>query len=123
MVYNEYHVVLEVDQAGGVKYHDYATYGLDFPVIPCLHQRIANRTRIFAFRMVRASLKGWQYAVEHPDEAAAIVLKYDKTCVQTSQHQLSMMKESQAVQVEGRQLVALMPTLQPQSIPFCSMAC
>ncbi len=43
--------------------------------------------------MVRASLRGWQYAVDHPEEAADIVLKYDKSGVQTREHQLSMMNE------------------------------
>ena len=107
MVYNEYHVVLE----SGIKPEelniiDYATYGLDFPGDTLFtSNEIAKQNPDLCLRMVRASLKGWQYAVEHPDEAAAIVLKYDKTGVQTSQHQLSMMKEiAKLVQVEGRQL-------------------
>jgi NitT/TauT family transport system substrate-binding protein len=44
-------------------------------------------------RMLRASLRGWQYAVEHPEEAADIVLKYDETGLQTRDHQISMMNE------------------------------
>ena len=30
-------------------------------------------------RFVRATFKGYQYAIEHPDEAADLTLKYDKT--------------------------------------------
>jgi len=30
-------------------------------------------------RFVRATFKGYQYAIEHPDEAADLALKYDKT--------------------------------------------
>lgn len=30
-------------------------------------------------RFVRATFKGYQYAIEHPDEAAALALKYDPT--------------------------------------------
>ena len=55
--------------------------------------------------MVRASLKGWQYAIDHPEEAVDIVLKYDQTGVQTRAHQMSMMTEiAKLVQVQGRQV-------------------
>jgi ABC-type nitrate/sulfonate/bicarbonate transport system substrate-binding protein len=30
-------------------------------------------------RFVRATLKGYQYAIEHPDEAAELALKYDES--------------------------------------------
>jgi len=107
MVYNEYHVVLE----NGIKPEelniiDYANYGLDFPGDTLFtSKKIAEQSPDLCIRMVRASLKGWQYAIEHPDEAVAIVLKYDKSGVQKSGHQLSMMTEIvKLVQVEGRQL-------------------
>jgi NitT/TauT family transport system substrate-binding protein len=55
--------------------------------------------------MLRASLRGWQYAVEHPEEAASIVLKYDETGIQTQEHQLSMMNEiAKLVRVSVRPL-------------------
>ncbi len=44
-------------------------------------------------RFVRASMKGWAYAQEHPDEAAQIVLDNDTTGAQTIEHQLYMVKE------------------------------
>ncbi len=44
-------------------------------------------------RMLRASLAGWQYALEHPEEAVDMVLKHDTTGVQKREHQLVMMKE------------------------------
>lgn len=44
-------------------------------------------------RFVRASMKGWTYAQEHPDEAAQIVLDNDTTGAQTIEHQLYMVKE------------------------------
>jgi NitT/TauT family transport system substrate-binding protein len=107
MVYNEYHVVLE----SGIKPEDlnvidYADYGLDFPGDTLFtSQKIAQQDPDLCMRMVRASLKGWQYAIEHPEESAAIVIKYDKTGVQTSEHQVSMMTEiAHLVQMEGRQL-------------------
>lgn len=44
-------------------------------------------------RFVRASQKGWQYAVEHPDEAAQIVIDNDESGAQTIEHQKYMMGE------------------------------
>lgn len=107
MIYNEYHVVLE----SGVKPEDlniidYADYGLDFPGdLLFTHRQTAEQNPDLCTRMVRASLRGWQYAVEHPEEAADIVLKYDESGVQTRKHQLSMMDEiARLVQVSGHQL-------------------
>ncbi|MCM2293171.1 ABC transporter substrate-binding protein [Allorhizobium sp. BGMRC 0089] len=44
-------------------------------------------------KFVRASMKGWNYAKEHPDEAADIVLDNDTTGAQTKEHQEYMMHE------------------------------
>ncbi|KQT45199.1 nitrate ABC transporter substrate-binding protein [Aureimonas sp. Leaf454] len=44
-------------------------------------------------RFVSASMKGWQYAKENPDEAAGIVLDNDTTGAQTEAHQTFMMTE------------------------------
>ncbi|MGH1414188.1 MAG: ABC transporter substrate-binding protein [Pelagimonas sp.] len=44
-------------------------------------------------RFVRASMKGWKYAEENPDEAADIVLENDATGAQTEKHQQRMMRE------------------------------
>ena len=44
-------------------------------------------------RFVRASMRGWQWAAENPDDAAMIVLDYDETGAQTEEHQLRMMRE------------------------------
>ena len=44
-------------------------------------------------RFVKASLKGWDYARQNPDEAADIVLENDATGAQTEQHQKRMMGE------------------------------
>ena len=44
-------------------------------------------------RFVRASMKGWKYAEENPDEAAEIVLENDQTGAQTEKHQKRMMGE------------------------------
>jgi NitT/TauT family transport system substrate-binding protein len=44
-------------------------------------------------RFVKASMKGWDYAREHPDEAAQIVINNDDSGGQTLAHQLYMIKE------------------------------
>ena len=44
-------------------------------------------------RFVRASMKGWKYAEENPDEAANIIIEYDDTGAQTLEHQQYMMGE------------------------------
>ncbi|MFN3225699.1 MAG: ABC transporter substrate-binding protein [Hyphomicrobiales bacterium] len=44
-------------------------------------------------RFVRASMAGWNWAQENPEEAAMIVLEYDQTGAQTEAHQIRMMGE------------------------------
>jgi len=44
-------------------------------------------------RFLKASVKGWKWAAEHPEEAAEIVLEYDDTGAQTEEHQIRMAKE------------------------------
>jgi NitT/TauT family transport system substrate-binding protein len=44
-------------------------------------------------RFLEASIQGWEYAAEHPDEAADIVLENDETGAQTEKHQRRMMGE------------------------------
>jgi NitT/TauT family transport system substrate-binding protein len=95
MIYNEYHVVLESGVAPEtLNIIDYADYGLDFPGdVLFTSQQLLKENPDLAVRMARASLRGWQYAVDHPEEAAEIVLKYDESGIQTKDHQLSMMNE------------------------------
>lgn len=107
MVYNEYYAVLE----SGIAQEDlniinYADYDLDFPGDTLFTSKAtAEQNPDLCVGMVRASLKGWQYAIEHPEEAVEIVLKYDQTGVQTQKHQISMMTEiAKLVQVQGRQV-------------------
>ena len=44
-------------------------------------------------RFVRASMKGWEWARENPEEAAGIVLDNDASGAQTEHHQIRMMGE------------------------------
>jgi len=95
MLYNEYHVVLESGIAAEeLNVIDYADYGLGFPGDTLFtSSQLAEQNPELCVRMVRASLRGWQYAIDHPEEAADIVLKYDTTKTQTRPHQLTMMQE------------------------------
>ncbi len=44
-------------------------------------------------RFVKASMRGWDYARENPEEAAQIVLDNDETGAQTEKHQVRMVGE------------------------------
>ncbi|MBL8710591.1 MAG: ABC transporter substrate-binding protein, partial [Rhodospirillaceae bacterium] len=44
-------------------------------------------------RFLKASMKGWEYAVANQDEAVGIVLENDETGAQTEGHQKTMMEE------------------------------
>ncbi len=107
MIYNEYYMVLE----SGVKPQDltvidYADYGLDFPGDALFtSMAFAGQKPDLCVRMVRATLKGWEYAIAHPEEAVDIVMKYDKTGSLNRNHQLSMMQEiAKLVSVDGREV-------------------
>jgi NitT/TauT family transport system substrate-binding protein len=107
MIYNEYHTVLESGlEAEDLNVIDYADYGLGFPGdVLFTSRQLAKQHPDLCIRMLRASLRGWQYAIDHPEEAVDIVLKYDKSGAQTRSHQLSMMDEiSKLVRVPGRDI-------------------
>jgi len=95
MIYNEYYTVLE----SGVKPEElniinYTDYGLGFPGDALFTStKFAKESPKICAGMVRASLRGWQYAIERPEEAVDIVLKYDDTGAQKRDHQLAMMRE------------------------------
>ncbi len=48
-------------------------------------------------RFVKASMKGWDYAQAHPDEAVKIVLDNDSSGAQTEEHQKHMMGDVNAL--------------------------
>ncbi len=95
MVYNEYHVVLESGIAANeLSIINYADFGLDFPGDTLFTTReLVEQNPDLCTRMLRASLRGWEYAIANPEEAADIMLKYDLSGTQTRAHQLAMMRE------------------------------
>jgi NitT/TauT family transport system substrate-binding protein len=97
MTYNEYWQVIDAgitpEQLTTFKYEDEGVATLEDGLY-VLEDRLADPA--FAdqmVRFVRASMKGWKYAEENPDEAAMIVLENDETGAQTEAHQKRMMGE------------------------------
>ncbi|RME06905.1 MAG: myristoyl transferase [Anaerolineae bacterium] len=95
MIYNEYHTVLESGyRPDEINIIDYADYGLNFPGdLLMTHTRLVEENPRLVEGMVRASLRGWKYALENPEEAVDIVLKYDTAGLLEREHQLTMMDE------------------------------
>ncbi|MEL7151555.1 MAG: ABC transporter substrate-binding protein [Pseudomonadota bacterium] len=97
MTYNEYWQVIDAgvspDDLITFKYEDQGVATLEDGLY-VLEDRLSEEG--FADKMerfVRASMKGWKWAEENPEDAAMIVLDYDETGAQTEQHQVRMMGE------------------------------
>ncbi|WP_295045563.1 ABC transporter substrate-binding protein [uncultured Paracoccus sp.] len=97
MTYNEYGQVLDAGIAPEdlvtFKYEDQGVATLEdgLYVLDSTLEDSAKVTDLVKF--VRASMKGWKYAEEHPEEAAQIVLDNDETGAQTLDHQVRMVQE------------------------------
>ena len=97
MTYNEYGQVLDAGIAPEdlvtFKYEDQGVATLEdgLYVLESTLQDDAKVTDLVKF--VRASMKGWKYAEENPEEAAQIVLDNDETGAQTLDHQVRMVTE------------------------------
>jgi NitT/TauT family transport system substrate-binding protein len=97
MTYNEYWQVIDA----GISADDLVTFKYEDQGVATLEDglyALEDSLKDEAFvdkmaRFVRASMKGWKYAEENPDEAAEIVLENDATGAQTEQHQKRMMGE------------------------------
>lgn len=94
MIYNEYLRVLDSGYTEDeINIIDFAQYGLNFPgQVIFTHKSILENRPELCERMVRASLKGWAWAMEHPEAAVDIVLQYDETRTLEKKHQLEQMK-------------------------------
>jgi NitT/TauT family transport system substrate-binding protein len=59
-----------------------------------MEDTLADPAKVDAYvRFVKASMKGWQYALENPDEAAQIVVDSDETGAAELAHQKYMVGE------------------------------
>lgn len=97
MTYNEYWQVIDAgiaaDDLVTFKYEDQGVATLEDGLYVLEDQLDDQAFADKMTRFVRASMKGWKYAEENPDEAAEIVLEYDETGAQTERHQKRMMGE------------------------------
>lgn len=95
MIYNEYLVVLRSGiSEDELNIIDYADYNLDFPGDLLFTSRdLLENDPDLCVGMLRASLRGWEYAIRNPPEAAEIVIDFDQSGLLEYRHQLAMMKE------------------------------
>jgi NitT/TauT family transport system substrate-binding protein len=97
MTYNEYWQVIDA----GLKPEDLTVFKYEDQGVATLEDGLyvlEDKLQDPAFvdtmaKFVRASMKGWKWAEENPDEAALIVLENDETGAQTEAHQKRMMGE------------------------------
>ena len=97
MTYNEYWQVIDAgipaDDLVVFKYEDQGVATLEDGLY-VLEASLNDPAMVDKYaRFVRASMKGWAYAAENPDEAAEIVLENDATGAQTEKHQKRMVGE------------------------------
>ena len=97
MTYNEYWQVVDAGLSPSelvvYKYEDQGVATLEDGLY-VLEKNLKNKAFVDKMaRFLRASIKGWKYAADHPDEAADIVLENDDTGAQTEKHQRRMMRE------------------------------
>ncbi|MDA3858607.1 MAG: ABC transporter substrate-binding protein [Roseovarius sp.] len=97
MTYNEYGQVLDAgiteDQLITFKYEDQGVATLEDGLY-VLEDKLSDPAEVDKLtRFVRASMKGWKWAEQNPEEAAMIVLDNDATGAQTEKHQIRMMGE------------------------------
>ena len=97
MTYNEYWQVIDAGlsptELVTFKYEDQGVATLEDGLY-VLEENLADPA--FEDKMVRfvaASMQGWKWAEENPEDAAMIVLEYDETGAQTEEHQVRMMGE------------------------------
>lgn len=97
MSYNEYGQVLDA----GIKEDQLVTFDYQSEGVSVLEDGLyvlEDRLKDPAFvetmaKFVRASMKGWKYVEQHPEEAAEIVVENDESGAQTIEHQTYMSKE------------------------------
>lgn len=97
MTYNEYWQIIDAgltpDDLVVFKYEDQGVATLEDGIY-VLEENLNDPAFVDKMvRFVRASMKGWKWAEENPDEAAMIILDNDASGAQTEEHQKRMMAE------------------------------
>ncbi|MSU92244.1 ABC transporter substrate-binding protein [Rhodobacteraceae bacterium 2CG4] len=97
MTYNEYGQVLDAGYTGDdLVNFNYLEQGIGMleDGLYVLEENLEDPAFVDKMvRFVRASMKGWKYAEENPEEAAQIIIDNDPTGAQTLDHQTYMMGE------------------------------
>lgn len=94
-IYNEYHVVLE----SGMKESDMYVFNIEDAGVAMLEDTLiakkdwVEKNRDVAVKAVRATLKGWNYAIDNQAEAVDIVMKNVTAGSTTKEHQVTMLQE------------------------------
>ncbi len=97
MTYNEYWQVIDAglpaEELVVFKYEDQGVATLEDGIY-VLESSLKDPAKVDKLvRFLKASMKGWDWAVKNPDEAAEIVLENDETGAQIEKHQKRMMGE------------------------------
>ena len=97
MTYNEYGQVLDAgvseDELVTFMYEDQGVATLEDGIY-VLEENLEDPVFVDKMvRFVRASMKGWKWAEENPEEAGLIVVEYDETGAQGEEAQIRMMGE------------------------------
>ncbi|MGH1354569.1 MAG: ABC transporter substrate-binding protein [Thalassovita sp.] len=97
MTYNEYWQIIDAglspDDLVVFKYEDQGVATLEDGMY-VLEENLNDPAFVEKMvKFVRASMKGWKWAEENPDDAAMIVLDNDASGAQTEEHQMRMMGE------------------------------
>ncbi|HOW43449.1 MAG TPA: ABC transporter substrate-binding protein [Candidatus Omnitrophota bacterium] len=111
MWYNEYHTLLNAGfNSDELSTFFFSDYGLNFPEdgIYCREETLRDAPQAAA-AFVRASLAGWRYAFEHPDETLDIVLRYMQTAHVPANrvHQRWMLERMKDLILPGNDAAAL----------------
>ena len=97
MTYNEYGQALDAGYGpDNLTIFNYTEMGNDLleDGLYVMEDTLSDPARVDAYtRFVKASMKGWAYALENPEEAAEIVVESDDTGAAEYDHQLYMVGE------------------------------
>lgn len=97
MTYNEYGQALDAGYGpDNLTIFNYTEMGNDLleDGLYVMEDTLADPAKVDAYtRFVKASMKGWQYAIDNPDEAAQIVVDMDETGGAELAHQQYMVGE------------------------------
>ena len=97
MTYNEYWQVIDsgvtAEELVTFKYQDQGVATMEDGLY-VLEENLEDAAFVDKMaRFVAASMEGWKWAEENPEDAAMIVLDFDETGAQTEAHQIRMMGE------------------------------